>query len=62
MGSSIPNFGKGFGVLYQPKQTHTLNLSMESIDLQSLKPSLASLLVRIIDRDARGLASRQRKQ
>lgn len=35
---------------------------MESIDLQSLKPSLASLLVRIIDRDARGLASRQRKQ
>lgn len=62
MGSSIPNFGKGFGVLYQPKQTHTLNLSMGSIDLQSPKPSLASLLVRIIDRDARGLASRQRKQ
>lgn len=44
MGSSIPNFGKGFGVLYQPKQTHTLNLSIGSIPSPRSPAWLASLL------------------
>lgn len=59
--SSLPNFGKAFEVLYQQKQTNTLSLSMGSI-ASPQKPILASLLVRIIDKDARGLAGRQGKQ